>query len=58
VTRIRDSDRSGAWVLLVLLFGITLPAVILRSNLPLRLRAVVAGVVFLFWVALIEGVFF
>ena len=53
VTRIRRGEnRGGAWLLLVLLFGITAPAAILRTNLPVRFRAVVAGAIFLLWIAL------
>jgi hypothetical protein len=57
VTRIRRGEsRAGAWLLLVLLFGITAPAAILRTNLPVRLRAVVAGAIFLLWLVLVLAV--
>lgn len=49
---VRDS-RAG-WIGVVLLFGLTAPIILLRQRFDVRLRLVLAAVVFFFWIGLIQ----
>jgi hypothetical protein len=53
VVRLRESRLS--WIAVIALFGITLPIVLLRQRFDVRLRVILALIVFGSWVQLVRG---
>ena len=54
VRRLRESKLG--WVGVVALFGITVPIILLRQSFDWRLRVVLSGFTFLFWIGLIQDI--